>query len=502
MPPKYNSDTSEDNQREYTRWTPPQHREPRLGRFEPARIRNNVRWGEGFTKKMEKLGRNGKPQHRLGVGWNVPHIQETVEDSTDLLCVPKRLHDTRTGQVCTMSGVGGRLDYATVSHVWDMTDGEDWLQLSRRIGERLSVPYVWIDKTCINQENEGEKGQEIKKMAEYYSSARHNVIVMSGFSMAEAVGAWKEEGMGYYTPAHIHAARLAGELVGHRYFTRVWTMQEQELARNSVLLMEDGWVQGHDLDNLLRSLAETLTISGDYALGRVDMQDMFCNCQRRNGVTSAQWQRSVREPLIDVWKRAEGRRCGSPKDVLWGVISLVKGGDRLKTTYDDATSDVLAELLGQENCLGEILMIKDGVPSCQDDQLPCWQPRLTGQVPEIVAIIIRREMVPFILEKRNLGTKAYLIEEWSVGGKGAPILGGEEVDPWTSPPHWGTYRRNKWRFWFVPIWRDDDSTTGAVLADWNSEGNRIHKAMTLTTGRLSKGALALAAAKFVLIGAT
>lgn len=501
MPLGSNSDTAKDDQCEYARWIPPQHGEPRLGRFNPNKIRQLS--GFDFTKKIEEMGRRGKPQGRSGAGWNVPHVQEIVgQESTDLLCVPKRLHDTSTGQVCTMSGVGGGLEYVTVSHVWDMTHGADWPQLSRRIGEKLSVPYVWVDKTCINQNDEGEKGREIKKMAEYYSSAKHNVIVMSGLSMAEAVDAWKEEGMGYYTPAHIQAGRLVVELMGHKYFTRVWTMQEQELARNNVLLVEDGWLHGHDLDNLLRSLVETLTLSADNIGGYVDLQDMFCNCQRRKNMTSAQWQRSVRGPLIQVWERAAGRQCGNPKDIVWGVISLVKGGDRLKATYNDATSDVVSELLKQEKRLAEALMIKYGAPSCQNDQIPCWQPRSTGQVPEIVATLTRLSTVPLTLEEGKLEAKAYHLEGWAVGGVEGPMLGGEKLGLWAYRSDWGKWSRFGWRFWFVPIWRDTNSTKGAVLADWNLEGNRIHKAMTMCAGELSSGALSLAAAKIVLIGAT
>lgn len=496
MPPIDNSDTPKEDQIDHTRWGP-RNKKPTLALFCPRDIRYRVNF---VLMREEEVGKNRKPDDQPKTGWYVPHVQG-IQKATNLQCVPKRLHDTTTGKVRAMSDVEGRaFEYATVSHVWDMSNGIDWLDMSQRIGKELSVPYVWVDKTCINQEIEEEKGQEIKRMAEYYTSAKHNVILLSKFSMAAAINAWKEEGMRFYTPAHKEALKLAGELVDHSYFTRVWTMQELELARHNVLLLEDGWVDGHDLDNLLRSLTEWDTLFP----GKADIEYMFCNCQRRKSLTSRQWQMSVREPLIDVWWRAQGRRCTNPNDVIWGMISLVKGGDRLKSTYDDALSDVLAELLALENCLGEVLMIREGENGLEDNHTPCWQPRPTGLVPSIVADVPRMENmqnVQFTLDRWFLGANAYLLgrslpERSHVVYGFNPMLGGEKLLRWPCP-YPGRHHN---RLWFVPIWRTETFTKGVVLLDLNSEGNEIHKVWTMAEGELSAKALALVTATKVWIG--
>lgn len=504
-PPIHNSDTPEDDQSDYTRWRS-RNEKPTYVRFQPDIVgyKAGCPWAAiDVAAKIEELKNDGQPDRRTVNGWIVPHVQE-FQETTNLQRVPKRLHDTRTGQVCAMSRKGGALEYATVSHVWDMTDGVDWSNLSRSVGEELSVPYVWVDKTCINQTDAEDKGQEIKMMAEYYSSAKHNVVIFSGFSMAGAVNAWKEEGMEFRTPAYSHAARLAGQLMRHRYFTRVWTMQELELARHNVLLMEDGWVDGHDLDNLLRFMVETwerfkAEQDGEPS-NRADLGHMFCNCQRRKSLTSRQWQMSVREPLCDVWRRAKGRRCTNPKDIVWGIISLVKGGDRLKATYNGALSDALAELLALENCLGEVLLIRDRMSHFQDGHIPCWQPKLTGRVP-IVMVWSRLENAQnlhFTVEKGALGATAYLLDQWHDGDSGNPILGGEELRTFIPPHLWEPHNRS----WFVPILRNEISTKGLVLFDKNSEGNKIHKNTEVNAHPISTKALALATAIKVWIEGT
>lgn len=498
LPSIDSSDTPKQDQRDHTRCSS-RNEKPTLRRIDPDEIRDIASFYS--SKGIEKLKKYGVPDGLWRTRINVPHVQETQE-STNLQCVPKRLHDTRTGQVRATSGMGGAFEYVTVSHVWDMTDGVDWSNLSRRIGEELSVPYVWVDKTCINQTDEEEKGEEIKKMAEYYSSAKHNAIIVSDFSMAAAVHAWKDEGMVNCTPAHAHAVKSVRDLMRHRYFARVWTMQEQELARHNVLLMEDGWVYGHDLDNLLRSLTDML-IHPDKSSIDGDIEYMFCNCQRRKNLTSRQWQMSLREPLIEVWRRARGRTCTNPKDVVWGMISLVEGGDKIKATYDDDLSDVLAELLELENRLGEILLITDWMNGSQDDHnIPLWQLRATGLVPMIVSRFPRLENaqnVHFTREGRFLGANAYLFEQWNGDDRYNPILGGEQL--FGDPLHGFLWRPHN-RLWFVPIWRNETFTRGVVLLDWNSEGNKIHKVRTLDTSKVSTKALARATATSVWIGGT
>jgi len=72
---------------------------------------------------------------------------------------------------------------------------------------------------------------------EYHSSTKFNIVVVSDCVMAEALNGWKEEGTGGYTNAHICASIVAVRLMAHQ---GVWTMQELEPARHSILLLDDG----------------------------------------------------------------------------------------------------------------------------------------------------------------------------------------------------------------------------------------------------------------------
>lgn len=407
---------------------------------------------------------------------------------------PRRLHSTATGKVELINVIREGQSYATVSHVWADSVEKEWDVVACEIGQQLGVDYLWVDKTCIDQQNEDEKAEEIPKMAQYYIEADLNVIVLSEMHMAAVINTWISQGrpVDSSTPSYRAALQKLSQLLGHclrdrkfdgrdaytgnQYFERVWTMQEFELARYHVVLAADGLVDGEDLDILLRSRGEQaiqVTVRHWHNIGDLSRTTVhfFNNLLFRADVDDEAWADKMRRPLVDVWKLAEGRKCKDPRDILWGVLSLVKGGGKVKARYSEPLQEVVGELLEKESNLGDILAVKSSKVA---GMIPGWcaWPNIAGAL-----------RFPSSLSDGNIEIGAFELSLSESDGKIRFVFVENEqvVDcPPRDSSHDQPLIRRAQRYWGVPLWsRNSNHTRGVILADGNSEGIEVYKLESL-----------------------
>lgn len=409
--------------------------------------------------------------------------------------VPRRLHNTTTGHVELMEPPtlreGVRLSYATVSHVWAETENKKWETVAREIGRLLGVDYAWVDKSCIVQTDASEKDEELPKMAQYYMEADVNVIVLGDdMSMAEAVDQWIGEGRPVGTQSHTTALKRLSQLfkTGKRnntsssseYFRRVWTLQEFELARYHVVLAADGLVEGEDLDMLLRTAGMravrfALCEPGfDQEFEDATMH-FFNNTIIRAHVDDQAWAEDMRRPLLEVWRLAMDRKCEDPRDIVWGVLSLIKGGEKLAAKYSDPLHEVLAELLQKKSNLGDILAINSSRTAGMIPLAPGRE--YSGRRFPSSLIDGKIEMEAFELfasEGARFQSMEFSLSEGQPPVKSWPRIGLKDHERPDS-------LRGAQRYWGVPLWRLANSSTsrGVVVTDGNSEGVEVQKINSL-----------------------
>lgn len=408
---------------------------------------------------------------------------------------PLKLHDTTTGDIVFLETLSEGQSYATVSHVWAETAHLDWSKIAIEIGDRLGINFLWVDRTCIDQNDLDEMNEEIPKMTRYYRDADLNVIALGNMDMAVAVNEWIGQGRPLAGEGCQKAALqklvelLSCPHVVERkttYFERVWTLQEFDLARYHVVLAGDGLIEGEDLDMLLRSI---------YDVGERVTMHFFNNTAERADHDDELWDQQMRRPLLEVWERAKGRRCTEPKDILWGVLSLVAGGENLAAKYSDPLHEVLAELLQvKPNMPADILAIKE------TSALRCWFPSVKdGEIPRLgcdisyggFEMFANGTPFPSVLKDGMIETEAFELSwpEHPASDMNSPedFRLNEEVKfkmpkVLASLRLYPAIRRGDpiflraRRFWGVPLRRlEHGLVAGVVVADENSRGSKVHK---------------------------
>lgn len=163
----------------------------------------------------------------------------------------------------------GEIEYAALSYVWSQAHGEianledrDAPQGSSNIlpskvpkvvedaifvCKKLSIPYLWVDRHCINQGDEVSRVQEIQVMAFRYLHAKITLIAggalwdgIDGHVKSEMeIGLLPEEneGKGLQIIETIQGRKyitalpsITTQIHSSQWHTRAWTMQEGQLA--------------------------------------------------------------------------------------------------------------------------------------------------------------------------------------------------------------------------------------------------------------------------------
>ncbi|KAK8093452.1 HET-domain-containing protein [Apiospora hydei] len=146
--------------------------------------------------------------------------------------------------------------YAALSYVWgspqiSATGGQSTEKFPRVVSDAilattmLGMRYLWVDRHCINQDDESHKHQQIQQMGEIYSYAEVTLVAAGGSDAScglpgigsvgrlararlETCGVLLQEG-----------ARHVGHFVKESvWVTRGWTLQESFLSRRRVIFTE------------------------------------------------------------------------------------------------------------------------------------------------------------------------------------------------------------------------------------------------------------------------
>lgn len=135
----------------------------------------------GGVKRIEWNGRNN-PQLALHPSW-LGTIFSATQDAV-LRCQhrranaqPTRLYDAHEDSI--KHGIRPN-HYLALSYCWEEwpKDNDDALKAKlKELSQRLAVRYFWVDRLCINQQEDVEKAREIAKMRDYYTGASGCVVL-------------------------------------------------------------------------------------------------------------------------------------------------------------------------------------------------------------------------------------------------------------------------------------------------------------------------------------
>ncbi|KAI1752065.1 hypothetical protein F4782DRAFT_167890 [Xylaria castorea] len=122
-------------------------------------------------------------------------------------------------------------DYTAVSHLWSEFTGDATVYSMQNNAAIVGAPAsLWIDKLCINQDDNDEKATELSHMGSYYAGA-HTTLICPALQVA---------GVPLTQPSR-HLVAIPSHLNGYQGLTswrqdpwhdRVWTFQEAYLSKN------------------------------------------------------------------------------------------------------------------------------------------------------------------------------------------------------------------------------------------------------------------------------
>ncbi|KAK0510158.1 hypothetical protein JMJ35_007552 [Cladonia borealis] len=249
--------------------------------------------------------------------------------------------------------------YEALSYVWDHEEPTDSINIHvdgqfsgvmyitpslcaalRRLRDRGSVRFLWIDAICINQTNFYEMNHQVPLMADVYRRAEH-LYVWLGQSSADsdkalqfigdteyliARSAWQQEESDW---------RAFYSFISRPWFRHRWSVQAIALAREVTLICDDRTVGWNELVDALSIVQRFITKSSndkfrykDYAeWDQVSFQPAFRLAEIRNDVrrvsgdgdaTGCPWSL---ETLM--WK-FQDFETSKPRDDIYALLALAK----------------------------------------------------------------------------------------------------------------------------------------------------------------------------------
>lgn len=109
--------------------------------------------------------------------------------------------------------------YPDENNCWSIySDGYDVKKIIKCITSNILNCYIWIDKFCIDQDNDLDKQQQIPLMRDYYEKSTACVIIGTNpdFLEIDIKNINKIETL----------TEILAILMLDKWFTRVWTVQE------------------------------------------------------------------------------------------------------------------------------------------------------------------------------------------------------------------------------------------------------------------------------------
>ncbi|KAI3399514.1 hypothetical protein diail_6536 [Diaporthe ilicicola] len=266
------------------------------------------------------------------------------------------LHGTLNDVCLDDSAVG----FEALSYVWG-TDYENYetrdvidlgrgqsLELRPNLRDALyhlrhesSPRRLWIDAVCINQYDTDEKMRQVMLMAEIYARCTSVVIWLGKPGPHSQLGLEilaflpnSEQRIGSDSAPWDHlpsgeVAAALGDILGRRYFERLWVVQEAALATHIKMHVGRMCIEWSNRAQTRRFLAriKMAELSPSWQssddLRRVDFRPMrelleqsLAAEARRNGTVEV-------PSLLDVVHSIRHRQVADPRDRIYGVISLV-----------------------------------------------------------------------------------------------------------------------------------------------------------------------------------
>jgi hypothetical protein len=286
--------------------------------------------------------------------------------------------------------IGNAPSYTAVSYVWGSSLGRASISIE---GQLVWIPsnlfdalhalrttthnrLIWADAICIDQMNMDERNHQVEMMGQIYGTA-DNVTVYLGQPTEHT-----EEGMlslrslmDLHTPGEdppwsdIALPKLEKDLadiLSRPWFTRVWTIQEAALARNTTLMCGQYFITWHGDIRTMRAIVfriKSTVISPLYSLG--DGHTSTLDWSPLLNVLETQMRQAARREgvvlhrthldLAYEYRHRQSTYFGDRIYAILGIIESDQGAElRFGVDYNRPTEELFSEFAAEVRRIGEI----------------------------------------------------------------------------------------------------------------------------------------------------
>lgn len=306
--------------------------------------------------------------------------------------------------------------YEALSYTWgDPSDlvmihcGRQWHFVGRNLYQALEKlrhrdrrRVVWVDALCINQSDEAEKSHQIGLMPDIYRNCSETImwlgegdheawvawviftrvrqLIFEGFQVSPRMQAELRENRSRFMsnrglPFWDSEWKPAFTLLDHRYWDRMWIIQECLLGRNPMVYYGDSKMGLHEIQEIFKVMSQ-LGVATFFLDGR----DGFFS------LSALQMQQRFPANLFKLLQLCCLSQAGKPHDKIYALYGLTadpnEGGVGLPVDYQIAPSALLKRLaiagLERSPTLQQLSLTSVAVnldpPSELSSNLPSWAP--------------------------------------------------------------------------------------------------------------------------------
>jgi hypothetical protein len=166
----------------------------------------------------------------------------------------------------TLENAHDQAVYVALSYVWGSSDGDSetqrrklWIDKSRlpvdlppvvldavKVTKTLGFRYLWIDKFCIDQDDEDMKHDQIQQMSSIYGNAELTIIAAAGTNENHGLPGVRSTARLAQPTAEIGDIKIIStmrdphtSIRSSKYSTRGWTFQEAILSRRRLVFTDE-----------------------------------------------------------------------------------------------------------------------------------------------------------------------------------------------------------------------------------------------------------------------
>lgn len=209
-----------------------------------------------------------------------------------------------------------------------------WYALSQMRLHDVSVLY-WIDCLCIDQGAQDEKCLQVSRMSDIYANAAMVAVCLGAGGPREKCFSEQHHNLFIKDFTEAEHTHLFDWMCGLRYFKRLWTVQECELANTIHLFFGS---RRMNLAEIRNDLVRYVGHRNWFELPEKNTRgSLECLVNARKRALDGGWG------LPNLIFRYAGRACHDPRDKIYGLLSLAipQTRSRMPICYGESLLTVL-----------------------------------------------------------------------------------------------------------------------------------------------------------------